>query len=137
MIRPFQLDDADEVVGVWQAACLVRPWNDPYEDIARKVEVGDGLFLVAEHDGKVIGTVMAGYDGHRGWIYYLAVRPPHQRGGWGSRLLAAAEQMLAERGCPKINLQVRTDNREAVGFYTAAGYTPDAVTSLGKRLVID
>lgn len=134
MIRPFRPDDTEAVVVIWREAGLLRPWNDPYADIRRKTEVDDDLFLVAEDDGQIVGTVMAGYDGHRGWIFYLAVLPAHQRNGWGSRLLAEAERRLAERGCPKVNLQIREDNLDAVGFYTASGYAPDAVMSLGKRL---
>ena len=94
----------------------------------------DGLFLVAETRGEPIGTVMAGYDGHRGWIYYLAVHPDHQGNGVGRALMESAERHIESLGCPKINLQIRDDNPEVVTFYQRMGYRPDAVTSLGKRL---
>lgn len=137
MIRPFRPDDAEAVVAVWRDAGLLRPWNDPFLDIQRKAGLDDGLFLVADSGGAVEGTVMAGYDGHRGWIYYLAVVPDRRRSGVGSELMAEAERRLLERGCPKVNLQVRADNEASVGFYRALGYSPDAVVSLGKRLVSD
>lgn len=137
MIRPYRSTDADAVVGVWRSADLVRSWNDPHRDIARKLTVSDGLFLVAEEEGEVVGTAMAGYDGHRGWIYYLAVLPEHQRHGFGRALVKEAEQRLLERGCAKVNLQVRSGNDAVVDFYRGLGYSADEVVSLGKRLIPD
>jgi ribosomal protein S18 acetylase RimI-like enzyme len=136
-IRPFTLDDEPAVVALWQRCDLTRPWNDPHQDIARKLKVRPDLFLVGLVDGNLIATVMAGYEGHRGWINYLAVDPAHQRRGYGRAIVAAAEQLLRDCGCPKINLQVRTANTEVIAFYRSVGYAVDDVVSLGKRLEHD
>jgi ribosomal protein S18 acetylase RimI-like enzyme len=133
-IRAFSSADASDVVALWEACALTRPWNDPATDIALKVAHSADLFLVAVFDGKVVGSVMAGYDGHRGWINYLAVDPEAQRGGIGRALMNEAERRLAALDCPKINLQVRVSNQQALGFYAALGYANDDVVSLGKRL---
>ena len=136
-VRPFADDDEDAVVALWAAAGLTRPWNDPHRDIARKKQVQRELFLVAEEDGAVIGTAMAGYDGHRGWVYYLAVAPERQGGGLGRALMGEAESRLLALGCPKVNVQIRSGNEAVAAFYDRLGYAPDAATSLGKRLVPD
>jgi ribosomal protein S18 acetylase RimI-like enzyme len=136
-IRPFQAADQEAVVRLWDRCGLLRPWNDPRKDIARKLQVQPELFLVLEIDGALAGTVMAGYDGHRGWINYLAVDPGAQRRGLGRALMVEAERLLRERGCPKINLQVRRDNRDVVAFYERLGFAQDAVVGLGKRLERD
>lgn len=122
---------------LWQRCGLTRPWNDPHKDIERKLHVRPDLFLVAEANGTIVGTVMAGYEGHRGWINYLAVAPESRRQGLGRALLAEAERLLLAAGCPKINLQVRTGNAEALAFYARCGYAVDDVVSLGKRLLRD
>jgi ribosomal protein S18 acetylase RimI-like enzyme len=137
LIRPFQEGDTDEVIALWEACGLTRPWNDPRRDIARKLAVQRELFLVGEVDGRPVATAMAGYEGHRGWVNYLAVAPDDRRAGHGRALMAEIERLLLERGCPKINLQVRADNPEALGFYRALGYEVDAAVSLGKRLIPD
>jgi len=137
LVRPFADDDEDAVVALWTAAGLTRPWNDPHRDIARKKQVQRELFLVAEDDGAVVGTAMAGYDGHRGWVYYLAVAPERQGGGLGRTLMAEAETRLLALGCPKVNVQIRSGNEGVAAFYDRLGYTPDAATSLGKRLIPD
>lgn len=137
IVRGFESADGDAVVALWRACDLVRPWNDPHKDIARKVAVDDGLFLVAETEGVIVGAVMAGYDGHRGWLNYLAVAPARQRAGIGRALVADAEARLAARGCPKVNLQIRDTNTEVVGFYESLGYSVDAAISMGKRLEAD
>ena len=137
LVRPFADDDEDAVVALWTAAGLTRPWNDPHRDIARKKQVQRELFLVAEDDGAVVGTAMAGYDGHRGWVYYLAVAPERQGGGLGRTLMAEAETRLLALGCPKVNVQIRSGNEAVAAFYDRLGYTPDAATSLGKRLIPD
>jgi len=136
-IRSFQAADREVVVDLWSRCGLLRPWNDPRKDIARKLRVQPELFLVAEVEGAIAGTVMAGYEGHRGWINYLAVDPGSRQRGLGRALMAEAERLLRERGCPKINLQVRRDNREAIAFYQRIGFAEDAVVSLGKRLERD
>jgi len=137
IIRAFQSSDEDAVVDLWTRCGLTRPQNDPRKDIRRKLAVDPHLFLVAEDAGAIIGTVMAGYEGHRGWINYLAVSPDYRRGGVGRQLMTAAERLLIETGCPKINLQVRSSNAEVIAFYRAIGFAVDDVVSLGKRLVQD
>ncbi|HXU63611.1 MAG TPA: GNAT family acetyltransferase [Polyangia bacterium] len=136
-IRPFQIADQESVVELWSRCGLVRPWNDPRKDIARKLAVQPELFLVLELDGARAGTVMAGYEGHRGWINYLAVDPAARRRGLGRALMAEAERLLRARGCPKINLQIRRENREALAFYERIGFAEDPVISVGKRLETD
>ena len=136
-IRPFRETDRVAVLALWRACGLTRPWNDPSRDIDRKLAVQPELFLVGDLDGQVIATVMAGYEGHRGWMNYLAVDPARRARGHGRALIAAVEQALLAQGCPKLNLQVRSDNAAVIAFYEAAGYAVDPVTSLGKRLIAD
>lgn len=136
-IRPYQPADEQEVIRIWQAGKLIAPANHPQRDIARKLRVQPELFLVAVIDDQVIGTCMAGYEGHRGWINYLAVAPEHHRQGIASHLMAAAEARLKALGCPKINLQVRQSNTAVIAFYESLGYAVDEVVSMGKRLVDD
>jgi ribosomal protein S18 acetylase RimI-like enzyme len=148
VFRPFRPDDTAAVVALWEACGLLRPWNDPRRDIARKVAEQPELFLVAEqpdqpeqpeHDDErtVVGVGMAGYDGHRGWVNYLAVRPDLQGSGLGRAFMAEFERLLTERGCPKVNVQVREGNEQVLGFYASLGYAPDRAVSLGKRLIAD
>jgi ribosomal protein S18 acetylase RimI-like enzyme len=137
-IRIFSAEDEAAVVDLWRRCGLTRPWNDPHQDIRRKQQVQPEGFLVAEEEGGVIvGSVMAGYDGHRGWINYLAVSPERRRCGIGRRLMADAERRLLAGGCPKINLQVRAGNAEAQAFYERLGYAAEALVSMGKRLIRD
>ena len=136
-IREFLEPDTEAVVDLWHTADLVRPWNDPHRDIARKLAVQRELFLVGEIEGVVVASAMAGYDGHRGWVNYLAVDPDHRGRGYGRLLMAEVEGRLTAAGCPKLNLQVRSDNTDALGFYEALGYSVDAAVSLGKRLIAD
>jgi ribosomal protein S18 acetylase RimI-like enzyme len=137
-IRTFRSEDTEAVVALWREAGLVVPWNDPYRDIERKLSVQPELFLVVEGDaGEIIGTAMAGYDGHRGWVNYLAVDEAHRGSGLGAELMAVAERLLTERGCPKLNLQVRSSNTGVIEWYRSLGYEPDNAVSLGKRLIPD
>jgi ribosomal protein S18 acetylase RimI-like enzyme len=136
-IRSFHTDDQPAVVDLWQQCGLLRSWNDPALDIVRKQSVGADLFLVGVIDDGVVASVMGGYDGHRGWMYYLAVSPSHGRRGLGQQMVAALELRLKAIGCPKVNLQVREDNREVVQFYRSIGYRQDATISFGKRLIED
>ncbi|MDR6537228.1 GNAT family acetyltransferase [Variovorax soli] len=137
-IRPFQPADEAGVIALWQACGLTRPWNDPRRDIQRKLGEQPELFLVATgSDGVLLGSAMVGFDGHRGWVYYLAVSPDHRRMAIGRALMQEAERLLIERGCPKINLLVRSSNAEVVAFYRKLGYTQDDVISLGRRLIHD
>lgn len=142
-IRAFERRDTDAVVGLWHDAGLTRPWNDPYQDIERKLKVQPELFLVAENPraherpSRVVGTVMAGYDGHRGWLYYLASAPEIRGSGIGRCLVGEAERLLLEMGCPKVQLMVRTDNEAVLGFYDRLGYERFEVSNTGKRLIAD
>ncbi|SMQ59767.1 GNAT family acetyltransferase [Agreia sp. VKM Ac-1783] len=136
-IRPFSLEDTDVVIELWTSAGLVRPWNDPRKDIERKLTVQPELFLVGEADGVVIAAAMVGYDGHRGWVNYLAVSPGSRGLEYGRRMMEEAERLLVELGCPKLNLQIRSDNAEVRAFYEHLGYTEDAAVSYGKRLIAD
>jgi ribosomal protein S18 acetylase RimI-like enzyme len=136
-IRPFEDADEEAVIALWERCGLLRPWNDPHKDIARKRLLQRELFLVGFEGGAIVGTVMAGYDGHRGWINYLAVDPVRRRKGFGRALVERAERRLSELGCPKVNLQVRRENREAMAFYERIGFREDAVASFGKRLKRD
>jgi ribosomal protein S18 acetylase RimI-like enzyme len=136
-IRGFEPSDTDAVVALWRACDLTRPWNDPHKDIARKVAMADGLFLVGALDGVVVAGVMGGYDGHRGWVNYLAVAPDRRGEGHGRALMAEVEHRLMAVGCPKINLQVRDTNTEVLTFYERLGYVVDAAVSMGKRLEPD
>jgi ribosomal protein S18 acetylase RimI-like enzyme len=116
---------------------MVVPQNNPERDIKRKLQVNPEWFLVGVLDGKVVATCMAGYEGHRGWINYLAVSPKYRRQGIGMRIMEEAENRLRFGGCPKINLQVRETNQEVIRFYAKIGYTKDPVVSMGKRLEHD
>ena len=136
-IRSFTLRDQKAVVKLWNASGLVVPVNDPLEDIRRKLKVQPKLFLIAEKNGQVVGTVMGGYDGHRGWINYLAVKPKLQQSGIGRLLMEKIEIRLQKMGCPKINLQIRESNSSVAAFYERIGYSRDRVISYGKRLVRD
>jgi ribosomal protein S18 acetylase RimI-like enzyme len=136
-IRPFRPDDEPAVIGLWCECGLVVPWNDPHLDIQRKRAVQPELFLVGCIGDKIVASVMAGYDGHRGWINYLAVKPGSRRKGIATALMAETEKHLIARGCPKINLQVRSQNTEVIEFYKSIGFSVDDVESLGKRLIID
>ena len=136
-IRPFRPADEAEVVQLWRDCGLVVPWNDPHRDIQRKLAVQADLFLVALDGPRIVGSAMGGYDGHRGWINYLAVHPDSRRRGIARALMTEAERLLEERGCPKINLQVRRSNREVIEFYRRIGYREDDVVSFGKRLQSD
>jgi ribosomal protein S18 acetylase RimI-like enzyme len=133
-IRPYQAADQPAVIDLWQRCNLVVPQNDPQKDIAMKGKVQSDLFFVGVIDKRVIATAMAGYDGHRGWIYYMAVDPDYQRQHIGRRMLERAESELRKRGCPKINLQVRNSNLGVIAFYRSLGFSDDDVIGLGKKL---
>ena len=137
IIRAFSDDDADALVALWGRCGLIRPQNDPRRDIARNLAASSAWSFVAEAEGAIVGGVLVGYDGHRGWVNYLAVDPSARRRGVGAALMARAEATLREVGCPKINLQVRAGNETAIAFYRALGFGVDEVVSLGKRLVVD
>jgi ribosomal protein S18 acetylase RimI-like enzyme len=137
IIKPYSPEHETAVIELWRKCNLIRPQNDPAKDIARKLKVDPELFLVGLIDGKVVATAMGGYDGHRGWVYYLGVDPSHRHKGLGRQMMAVIEEKLIERGCPKLNLQVLVNNPEAMRFYERIGYKRDEVLSMGKRLIPD
>ncbi len=124
-------------MSLWSICELTRPWNDPNRDIDRKLARDAENLLVLDDDGRLIGSVMVGYGGHRGWVNYLAVHPDRRRQGLGRLLMDAAERRLRDLGCPKVNLQVRTSNEAAKDFYRRIGYSVDEAVSFGKRLEHD
>lgn len=136
-IRPYTEPDETAVIRLWEICGLVVPWNDPKKDIARKLRVQRDWFLVGLHRDRLIATIMIGYEGHRGWVNYLAVHPDFQKEGIGRRLMDEAERLLKDFGCPKLQLQVRTSNQAVIEFYRRIGYRMDDVVSLGKRLISD
>ncbi len=126
--------DAAEAVALWESAGLVRPWNPPRADFDRAVAGSASTVLGVRDDGVLIGTAMVGHDGHRGWLYYVAVAPARRRRGIGAMLVRAAESWIADAGIPKAQLMVRANNAAAIGFYRALGYDVQDVTVLGRRL---
>jgi ribosomal protein S18 acetylase RimI-like enzyme len=134
-IRPYRAADREPVVSLWRLVFAGDPpWNEPGDVIERKQSVQSDLFLVGVLNDRVIGTVLAGFDGVRGWVHHLAVTPELQRRGFAGHLMDRAEEKLLELGCPKLNLQVRRTNAAVVGFYESRGYAQDDVVSLGKPL---
>jgi ribosomal protein S18 acetylase RimI-like enzyme len=136
-IRPFEADDEPAVIALWERCNLTRPWNDPSKDIARKLGVQREWFLVGTENGRIVAAVMAGYDGHRGSVNYLAVDPQFRRRGHGGAMMRRVEELLSAHGCPKVNVMVRSANAEVIAFYRRLGYAPDEVVALGKRLITD
>ena len=136
-IRTADPADRDAVVALWRDAGLVRPWNDPLRDYDLALSSGGSAILVALTEERIIGSAMVGFDGHRGWIYYLAVASAARRRGVARSLMAACEAWLRERGAPKLQLMVREDNEEALGFYAALGLEPQKVVTLGRFLELE
>ena len=136
-IRPYEAADEAAVIALWHECGLTRAWNDPRRDIARKLTVQPELFLIGTTGAGPIATAMVGFDGHRGWVNYLAVAPSHRHQSIGRVLMQEAERLLTALGCPKLNLQVRSSNTGVLAFYRALGYAPDDVVSLGRRLIAD
>lgn len=133
-MRPYQDQDEQQVIELWHRCGLVVPWNDPQKDIQLKLQVQPELFLVGIIGDQVVATVMAGYEGHRGWLNYLAVDPQYQQRGLGRQLVEAAIERLKAMNCPKINLQIRSSNKDVIEFYQRLGFTIDDVISMGRRL---
>jgi ribosomal protein S18 acetylase RimI-like enzyme len=133
-IRVYDETDENALLALWERCELFVPWNNPRQDIARKLTEGRDLFLVGLVERRLIASVMGGYDGHRGWLYYVAVDPEFRKQGYGRRILEAVEARLIAKGCPKINLQVRSHNRKVIAFYESLGYIESDLVSMGKRL---
>ena len=136
-IRQFVPNDTNRVIFIWEQCDLVRKWNNPNFDIQRKLNFQKELFFVGLLNDEIIATAMFGYDGHRGWLNYFAVLPNFQKRGFGKQLMTFGEMVLIEKGCPKLNLQIRNDNFKAINFYQKVGYKEDAAVSFGKRLIED
>jgi ribosomal protein S18 acetylase RimI-like enzyme len=136
-IRAFREENTADVIALWERCGLVRSWNDPAKDIARKMRVQRDLFLVGVVDEILIASIMAGYEGHRGWVNYLAVDSGHRRHGYARALMQHVEKALTAIGCPKLNMQVRATNVGVLQFYRRLGYVQDEAVSLGKRLIRD
>ena len=137
LIRKFQESDEQGLVSLWNVCKLTVPWNNPYKDIARKLSVQPELFLVGYIEDKLIASVMAGYDGHRGWINYFAVHPDFQNRGFGKQVMGYVENILRELGCPKINLQIREGNKKVLSYYQKLGFVQEKRISISKRLEND
>jgi ribosomal protein S18 acetylase RimI-like enzyme len=137
IVKPYSSQNMDDVIDLWNRCNLLRSWNDPKKDIKRKIKVNPELFLLGFIDNRLIATVVGGYDGHRGWINYLAVDPAYKQSGFGKQIMEAVEEKIGALGCPKINIQVRADNKDTLKFYESIGYKIDKVVSIGKRLEED
>ncbi|NNF98394.1 MAG: GNAT family acetyltransferase [Desulfobacteraceae bacterium] len=134
IIKPYEPDDQQAVIALWIQCGLVVPQNNPEKDIQAKLAFQPGLFLSGFRNDVLVATVMAGYEGHRGWINYLAVAPHCRRQGLGRKMMTHAQMLLAGHGCPKINLQVRHANTQVIEFYRRCGFSDDKVLSMGKRI---
>jgi ribosomal protein S18 acetylase RimI-like enzyme len=136
-IKPYHTDNQQAVINLWQTCNLVVAWNDPVKDIQRKMLVDPDLFLIGQLSEDIVATVMGGYEGHRGWINYLAVSPEHQRKGYARAMMQQVEVLIQQKGSPKINLQVRSNNIDVIQFYQAIGYDIENAVGMGKRLIPD
>lgn len=132
--RPMQDGDVEPVVALWTLCGLVRPWNDPYRDIAFARGKANSEILVAECCGLIAASVLAGHDGHRGMLYYVAVHPDWRRRGLGRAAVRAAEHWLTARGVWKINLMIRSENEQVRGFYESLGYETTPVFAMGRKI---
>jgi ribosomal protein S18 acetylase RimI-like enzyme len=133
-IGPLALSQVAAAAALWDDAGLTRPWNDPLDDLRRALDGPASTVLAGVEDDLLIATAVVGHDGHRGWIYYLAVHPEARGRGHGRAMIRACEAWLAERGVPKLNVAVRGDNASARGFYTALGYGTEDVVVMSRRL---
>ncbi len=134
MIETLNSDDARAAVALWEETNLTRPWNDARSDFLKALNGPSSAILGSRDGATLVGTVMVGFDGHRGWAYYLAVKPSHRGRGLGRQLMTGAETWLRKQGAPKIQFMVRSENSEVVDFYTHLGYVPQYVQVLGRRL---
>lgn len=131
-IRTYKDSDKNLVISLWKKVFNPRkPHNNPKIAINMKIKQNDGLFFVAEENNQIIGTIIAGFDGHRGWLYSLALHPQHRRKGIGSKLVKKAIEELKKLGCLKVNLQINSDNDEVVEFYKKNGFIVEDRISMG------
>ena len=137
LIRPFLEGEEEALVSLWDICRLTVPSTNPFKDIARKLKVQAELFLVGYLEDMLIASVMAGYDGHRGWIYYFEVHPDFQARGYGRQLMENIENGLRELGCPKINLQIREGNDKVFSYYQKLGFVEEKRINMGKMIEND
>jgi ribosomal protein S18 acetylase RimI-like enzyme len=133
-VRQARLEDTKAIIAIWDECKLTRPWNNPNDDIKNALSTNTSTILLLQLSNEVIGTVMVGYDGHRGWIYYLAVRAEFQKNGYGKILVQEAENWLKKQNVPKVNLMIRNANEAVKEFYHACGYKDDEVITMSKWL---
>ena len=133
IIGDLRKDEIDDAVELWRAVGLTRPWNDPHADARLAMAGTTSTILAGRLDGRLVATVMAGADGHSGWVYYLGVEPDCRGRRYGEAMMRAAEQWIIARGMPKLQLMVRHDNTGAIGFYESIGYKPEEVAVLSRR----
>ncbi len=132
-VRPYKPADRKALIALWTACGLTRPWNPPDRDIDLCVKSKHGAILVGELDGRIAAAAMVGHDGHRGWVYYVAADPQHQRRGLGAAIMAAAEAWLQKRDVPKIMLLIRPENKKVARFYKSLGYEIEPRVLMSKR----
>ena len=137
IIRPFAERDRHTVIKLWHRCGLVVPWNDPNVDIDRKLRVDPELFVIGLQGSELVASAMGGYDGHRGSIFYLAVDPDYQGQGRGRKIVEHLGHLLTQRGCPKLNILVRSTNQQVIEFYRRLGFSSEEILCLGKRLIED
>jgi len=133
-IRPYRETDREDVIALWRKCDLVVPWNDPEKDIEIKMSCQPELFLVGEIENEIVASAMGGFDGHRGGVFYLGVKPGHRKSGYGRLIMDKIAEKLKEMGCPKINIWVRRKNLDVVEFYKSLGYREGDVICMGKRI---
>lgn len=131
VLRP---DEIESAVALWEACGLTRPWNDPRADIALALGKATSTVFAGRNDGKLVATAMTGSDGHRGWVYYLAVAPAQQRNGLGAQMMHAAADWLKARGIPKLHVMIRTENLAVAAFYAKLGYEKSDTITMAKKL---
>ena len=134
LTRIANLTDTNQIIEIWEECELTRPWNNPVDDIKNALTTLTSCIILLYDNLQIIGTVMVGYDGHRGWIYYLAVRKKFQKKGYGKQLIEEAEKWLKEKQVPKVNLMIRNSNKVVKGFYLSIGYKDDKVITMAKWL---
>ena len=133
-ISPLRLDEMEAVVALWAEAGLLRPWNDPRADLSLAMGKPGSAVLAGRLGGTLVSTAMVGHDGHRGWVYYLAVATTHRKRGFGAAMMKAAEGWVRAQRVPKLQLLVRGDNAQTQAFYDAIGYTKSDVVVMAKAL---
>lgn len=136
-IRSYRKTDEKIIIQLWEECGLTVPWNNPQLDIDRKLRENSEEFLVGQIDDEIMATAIVGFDGHRGWVYYLGVKPKYRSEGFGNQMMKVAEKHLINIGCPKINIMVRESNSKVINFYEAIGYEKQNIVTLGKRLIPD